>query len=148
MPHNQIMGRGQTVVKDHFSAVFGERRGRPGAPERAPRKKPAQRPFSLRQRVAHRRMALARHLKDRWPAPAAASVRTLNCELTHCYFRDDPSVRADLNALVAQGICRRSGRHGSMGHSARPFEQWPTTHREAFADWEASGGVAPSKWSD
>jgi len=138
-------------MRDHFSAIFGERRGRPGKGEDLEKplwRKRAQKPFSSRQRVARRRMALARHLKDRWPTPAAASATTLNGELTYCYFREDPTLRADLESLVTQGISRRSGSPGSLSYSAHPFEEWPGSHRQAFSDWEAAGGVQPSKWRD
>jgi len=138
---------GQTLVRDQFSVIFGERRGRlhededeqeiPVAEPEAPTKAP----FSSRREVANRRMHLAQHLlvETGW-----ISVATVNKELGATYVKEDPALRADLNSLVEQGVCLKAGgpkptQGNTLRYSILPFTAWPQAQQDALLAWRDSG---------
>jgi len=134
-------------MRDQFSAIFGERRGRlcdeedekeVFVPDPGP---PAKTPFSSRRKVARRRMHLAQHLliETGW-----MTVTAINKELSAIYVTEDPALRADLASLVAQRVCLRTGspkptQGNLLRYRVLPFETWFQAHQDTFLAWKDNG---------
>lgn len=135
-----------TVRKtDLFHNFFGDRRGSPqqaeyeaSSPQRAERKMPQA--LGLTEITVTRRIRLI----VRWlESGHGAEISTLS--IAWLSNGSNPSeLRRDMEALVAHGICQIQENGRKKLWSLKPFDAWPASHKEQFAQACVSKAVFPN----